>query len=240
MPKQQAMVGNFVSGSGPEAFAGYAGGATGQLYAHKQGSATGQPGPQGAMNVGKKSRQSHQEKPMTQTKMRSSLIYEQHPSEAMGLVHPGQPLGNHLTQDSRSVNPALSGLTQKQGQIYKERKWIHRLIFACRQQEPLRSLAPSFDLEQHFFKFSFICSLPTLLGRRAQNLSDRILQAVQVVQDLPSSHHVRGPQEDRPEEQGVLAAPPEVRRPGPDTTASRPRQRSRIARAITRQQLPLR
>ena len=60
------------------------------------------------------------------------------------------------------------------------------------------------------------------------------------MQDLPGSHHIRGPQEDCFEEQGVLAAPPEVRRHGADATASRRRRPSGNAGAIPRQQLSIR
>lgn len=53
--------------------------------------------------------------------MRNSLLYDT--AEQANLMHPNQqPLGTHLAHDSRAVGDALSGLTQKQGQIYQERK----------------------------------------------------------------------------------------------------------------------
>ena len=56
MPKQQAMVGNFVSGAGPDGFTAYPGNGAHQLSAHKQMSGQSQSSHQNTISVGKKNR----------------------------------------------------------------------------------------------------------------------------------------------------------------------------------------
>lgn len=56
-----------------------------------------------------------------------------------GLGHGGLDEHRMLYQDSRATGSALSGLSQKQGQIYKERKYRFRAVAA------LTVLAPSLN-----------------------------------------------------------------------------------------------
>ena len=55
LPKQQAMVGNFVSAAGPDGFSGYSGLAANQVPRHQQASGSSQGGHQGSLGS-KKSR----------------------------------------------------------------------------------------------------------------------------------------------------------------------------------------
>ena len=130
-----------------------------------------------------------------------------------GLGHGGIDEHRMLYQDSRATGSALSGLSQKQGQIYKERKYRFRGMLS-KQYLLTPIIYLCCEVRFNLFLISFYCSVPEFLRRRTNDLCDRVLQALQTVQDISDGDHLRRPQEDCAEEQGVLAPPPEIRSHG--------------------------